>query len=107
MLISTQVIALSLACFHWNEIGGEDAEKGIFEYTLEFCVLSNAKGLGQSLLACWTSTNARWQRGLGSHGDGPETDLPSPPRRDTSDRSSMAAAAAERRVRAALESEIL
>ena len=115
-LILVHLIALSVACKHWDDIGGGNEEKGIFEYTLGFCVLDNAKGFGPQLLAFWTACmrHQRAQRSLSpsstntvSNNSLGMTSSSTPGRVAGDNRKAMAAAAAERRARAAQELEIL
>ena len=110
-LISTHLVALAVACKVWDDVGGGNEEKGIFEYTLGFCVLNNAKGVGLDLLACWTSNSSSCQRGRDnaytSQSNRPERDSSSNPGGAVGDKKSMAAAAAERRARAVQESDVL
>lgn len=93
-LMAIHLIALSVACLHWEGIGGEQEEKGIFEYSLGFAVLDNAKVVGHNLVAVWTSS--RRHKGKS-------------PSAQSGKRSAknMAAVAAERRARATAESEMV
>lgn len=117
-LIVVHLIALCLACKHWDDIIEGNGEKGIFEYSLGMCVLDNAKELGKQLLALWNpgsnslrssnTTNTVSSAGivLGSRPSSSSTS--SQGGATSSDRKSMAAAAAERRVaRAAQESDTI
>lgn len=47
----TYTVALSLACKTWEDLGGANDEKGIFEYSLGYCILSNGVCLGQRILS--------------------------------------------------------
>ncbi|CAB9496216.1 Rhomboid domain containing [Seminavis robusta] len=47
-LLIAHLLALCVACRHWEEIGGATEEKGPFEYLFGFCVLDNAKVVGRN-----------------------------------------------------------
>ena len=104
-LISTHLAALTVACKLWDDAGGGNEEKGIFEYTLGYCVLHNANGVGLNLLACWTSNSSSCQcrrdSAYGSqNNNGPERGSSLTLGGAVGDKKAMAAAAAERRARA-------
>jgi len=113
-LLLVHLMALSLACNHWEEVGGAIEDKGIFEYVFGYCVLDNAKVVGHAILASWMNVkgcghnhDSRIGGGGNRVGNGSSGGIVlSSPRRggsktagDRDSAKSLAAAAAERRAR--------
>jgi hypothetical protein len=113
--MTVNIMALSLGCKHWEEIGGKNEVKGIFEYVFGFCVLTNAKVVGHRVFSLWIASMGcqRLKRSISqqhSAASNSSSCVPSSPnsRRAKSRVQSLAADAAERRSRAAIqESEVL
>jgi membrane associated rhomboid family serine protease len=67
LLLGSQIavhgVALCVAGKHWGDIGGDDEDKGIFEYLFGYCVLGNASAVGHKILSIWAASSG-CQRGL-------------------------------------------
>jgi len=110
-LLAVHGTALSVACRHWEDIGGSNEGKGIFEYSLGFCVLDNAKEVGRQVISCWSSEKRSHKTTFPSIPSGSggialgRASSSSASSNALSDRKALAAAAAERRARLAPKEE--